>query len=250
MAANRGIFITGTDTGVGKTIAAAALARALRRRGIAFSYLKPVETGIENPEYLARHSDAARVRQAGALPEPANELVLFSFPEPLAPLLAARRQGIELSAERLKEAVASRLSPKRLTLVEGAGGLLAPLAPGCLVLDLIRALALPVIVVSHTGLGAVSHTLLTLDRLRAAKIPLLGLIANHREPDPGVAAREFIAQVTEFSPVPVLGEFPGLEQPPNGRHDWDKLADRLNLDILLQRVQSFPERVQDDSRTQ
>ncbi|MCD6430995.1 MAG: dethiobiotin synthase, partial [Deltaproteobacteria bacterium] len=163
---NNGLFITGTDTGVGKTVVAATLAYALHQRHISFSYIKPVESGIINHEYLEEDSDAALVKRAGFLPEPLDEIVPFTFREPLAPLLAARREGVELSGKALRECVRTRIKPSGLTLVEGAGGLLAPICPNYLILDLIKDLQLPVLVVCRTSLGAINHTLLTLDRLR------------------------------------------------------------------------------------
>ena len=236
MATAQGIFITGTDTGVGKTVVAATLAWALRRAGVDFAYLKPVETGIESPEHLARLSDAALVRRAGELTEPLSEIVPFTFPEPLAPLLAARRQNITLTAAELRDKIRSRLSSTRPTLVEGAGGLLAPLCPDYLVLDLIRDLELPVLVVSHTGLGAVNHTLLTLERLEREGLEVIGLIANHLLTEPGIAEREFISQIQEFSPVDILGELPGRAQPPTGSDDWQALSSCLDLDHLRQKL--------------
>ncbi len=230
----KGIFITGTDTGVGKTIVSATLAYALHREGVDFGYLKPVETGIPDTEYLNTLSDAARVKAAGHLATPLPEIVPFRFREPLAPLLAARREGITLSAATLRTTVRHLLCRQReFFLVEGAGGLLAPLCPGYLVLDLIRDLGLPVLVVSRTGLGAVNHALLTLDHIRRQNLRLIGLAANHFSVSPGLAEREFINQLSEFDPVPIVGELPFLEPAPARDRDWEKLAGHLEIDRIL-----------------
>lgn len=230
---NNGFFITGTDTGVGKTVVAATIAYALHQRHISFNYIKPVESGISSREHLERDSDAALVKRAGFLPESLEEIVPFTFREPLAPLLAARREGVNLSGKELRETVRARIKPSRLTLVEGAGGLLAPLCPNYLILDLIKELQLPVIVVCRTSLGAINHTLLTLDRLRREGIQPVGIIANHLTATTGVAEETFIAQLTEFDPVTVLGELPFLENPPAEFNAWEKLTPHIDFDKLL-----------------
>ena len=231
-----GLFITGTDTGVGKTVVAATLAWSLARRRESFNYIKPVETGIRNQQDLETLSDAARVRAAGRLQEPLAEIVPFTFPEPLAPLLAARRQGTVLERDELLAAVRRRISPERLALVEGAGGLLAPLCPDYLVLDLIKELGLPVLVVSRTGLGAVNHALLTLRQLERENIEVLGLVANHVRSEPTVAEREFVSQLSEFAKVEVWGELPFLDCPPTRDRDWEKLSAALDLTALTART--------------
>ena len=235
---SNGFFITGTDTGVGKTVVAATIAYALHQRQISFNYIKPVESGIDSREYLEKNSDAALVKRAGFLPEPLEEIVPFRFREPLAPLLAARREGVDLSGKELSETIRARIKPSRLTLVEGAGGLLAPLCPNYLILNLIKELELPVIVVCRTALGSINHTLLTLDRLRREGIAITGIIANHLTAATSVAEETFITQLTEFDPVTVLGKIPFLENPPSEFKAWEKLAPHINFDKLLNRVTS------------
>lgn len=233
---NKGLFITGTDTGVGKTVVAATLAYALQQRQIDFSYVKPVESGIISREYLEKESDAALVKRAGSLSEPLEEIVPFTFREPLAPLLAARREGINLSKKKLKECVKTRIKPGKLNLVEGAGGLLAPICPDYLIVDLIKELKLPVLVVCRTSLGAINHTLLTLDRLRRENLELIGIIANHTTATTGTAEKTFTAQLSEFDPVTVFGEFPFIENNPSKINPWEKLVVHLELDKLLSRI--------------
>ncbi|MBN2705622.1 MAG: dethiobiotin synthase [Deltaproteobacteria bacterium] len=229
-----GIFITGTDTGVGKTTVSAALAFALRRKELPFSYLKPVESGIPDRLYLEERSDAAMVKKAGGLTQALTEIAPFTFREALSPLLAARREGRELSGQMISDWVKKRLEPTRLTLVEGAGGLLAPLCPDYLVLDLIKELKLPVLVVCRSSLGAVNHTLLTLERLRREGLNLVGLIINHLNPTPGIAEEFFLSQLQEFDSVTILGEVPYFENRPASPRDYRKIADTIMVDKLLE----------------
>lgn len=233
---NNGLFITGTDTGVGKTVVAATLAYALNQRHLSFSYIKPVESGVINRDYLEKKSDAALVKRAGFLPETLEEIVPFTFREPLAPLLAARREGINLSGKELRECIKARIKPAKLTLVEGAGGLLAPLCPSYLIIDLIKDLQLPVLVVCRTSLGAINHTMLTLDRLRQEGIHPVGIIANHATATTGTAEDTFITQLKEFDQVTVFGELPFLGNPPSELQAWEKLTTHIDIDKLLIRM--------------
>lgn len=231
-----GIFITGTDTGVGKTIVAATLAYALHRQSSNFGYIKPMESGVINKDYLVHKSDAALVKKAGALPETLNEIVPFTFKEPLAPLLAARREGIEITKERLVSSIKERINPNRLTIIEGAGGLLAPICENYRILDLIKELKFATLVVCRTGLGSVNHTLLTLDRLRQEKINLLGIVANHTTPDTDIAAATFITQLSEFDQVPILGELPCINNFCADSSTWNKLASHIDSATLLKQI--------------
>ncbi len=233
-----GIFITGTDTGVGKTIVAAILAYSFKRQYIDFGYIKPMESGIPDDDYLARRSDAARVKKAGALSESFAEIVPYTFPEPLAPLLAARRSGMEITGDKLINTIRNLIHPQRRTIIEGAGGLLAPLCEDFLVLDLIKELEFPALVVSRTALGSINHTLLTLDRLRREDIPILGVIANHTTQAPDVAEKTFIKQLTEFDPVTIMGELPYNPDLQTDSPDWEQLATHIDIKTLLRQSQT------------
>ncbi len=234
-----GIFITGTDTGVGKTIVAAALAYAFKQRQIDFGYIKPMESGIPDDDCLTSESDAARVKKAGALSASFAEIVPFTFPEPLAPLLAARRAGIEITKIDLINTIKNLINPRQLTIIEGAGGLLAPLCKDFLVFDLIKELKFPALVVSRTALGSVNHSLLTLDRLRRENIPILGLIANHTTGNPGIAEETFTEQLTEFDPVTILGKLPYCPGLRPDFSDWEQLTDHIDIKTLLKQSKAI-----------
>ncbi len=233
-----GIFITGTDTGVGKTIVAATLAYALHQRKVNFGYIKPMESGIKDNDYLVQKSDAALVKKAGALPETLNEIVPFTFKEPLAPLLAARREGIKITKNKLVSSIKERINPGRLTIIEGAGGLLAPICENYLILDLIKELQFATLIVCRTALGSVNHTLLTLDRLRRDKINPIGIIANHVTSDNDIAATTFITQLSEFDQVPILGELPYINDFHANSSTWNTLASHIDLETLLNQTHS------------
>jgi len=170
------LVVTGTDTGVGKTVATAALACTARLAGVDVAVCKPVQTGSPRDDDLA---DVARLSGVDAL------YGTWRYPEPLAPAAAATRAGMTLPTR--DELVGSITSVEaKLTLVEGAGGLLVELGEGGATLrDLARDLGAPVLVVVSRGLGTLNHTALTLEALAAQDIPCAGLVigAWPREPD-------------------------------------------------------------------
>jgi dethiobiotin synthetase len=189
------LVVTGTDTGVGKTVATAALACSARLAGVDVAVCKPVQTGSPRDDDLA---DVARLSGVGAL------YGTWRYPEPLAPAAAAQRAGLALPTR--DELVASVASvDAKLTLVEGAGGLLVELAAGGVTLrDLARELAAPVLVVVSPGLGTLNHTALTLEALAAREIPCSGLVigAWPREPDVAEAGnRDALGRLAEVRAV-------------------------------------------------
>jgi dethiobiotin synthetase len=175
------LVVTGTDTGVGKTVATAALACHARLAGIDVAVCKPVQTGTADGD-----DDLADV---GRLSGVAELHGLARFPEPLAPAAAATRAGMALPTRaELTEWVRDVDAPNRLTLVEGAGGLLVELGQGGVTLrDMASDLAAPVLVVVAAGLGTLNHTALTLEALAVQGIPSAGLVIGAWPADPGVA---------------------------------------------------------------
>ena len=174
------LVVTGTDTGVGKTVATAALACHARLAGIDVAVCKPVQTGSPRDDDLA---DVARLSGVTEL------YGSWRYPEPLAPAAAAQRAGLPLpTSAELVASVCEVDAPKRLTLVEGAGGLLVELGAGGVTLrDLAVDLSAPVLVVVAPGLGTLNHTALTLEALASQGIPCAGLVIGAWPSEPGAA---------------------------------------------------------------
>jgi malonyl-CoA O-methyltransferase len=194
-AARRGVFVTGTDTGVGKTVVSALLLAALRAAGGPAGYFKPVQTGAED--------DTATVaRLAGAepadLPRPA-----YALRAAAAPSRAAAAEGVRIDPGAVRAAW-DRL-PAGRWIVEGAGGLLVPIAGRETMRDLVAGLDLPLLVVASTRLGTINHTLLTLEAARAGGLAVAGIVLNG-DPDPGLAAT-----LAGFDAASVLADVPRLE---------------------------------------
>jgi dethiobiotin synthetase len=178
-----GLFVTGTDTGVGKTVVSAAIVAALRRAGRDAAGLKPVVTGTDEPPegpWPADHELLAAV--SGLAPEEVNAL---AYGPPVSPHLAAELAGAPLDPDRLRAAMAGRAARHDIVIVEGVGGLLVPLAPGYDVAALAADAGLPLVVVARAGLGTLNHTLLTLEAARRRGLQIAGVVLNPWPAEPG-----------------------------------------------------------------
>jgi dethiobiotin synthetase len=199
----RGLFVTATDTGVGKTEVACALLGAARAAGLDAVGMKPAQSGVA----LGEPSDAERLREACGGIEPLEAICPYSFAAPLAPAVAARVEGREVSFARVLEAARALAARHAAIVVEGAGGLLVPLTERETYADLARALSLPVLVVARAGLGTVNHTALTVEALRRRGLPVAAIVLNRAASadDPSVPhnAAE-IARLTGLHPVATL----------------------------------------------
>ncbi|MEJ2698152.1 MAG: dethiobiotin synthase [Desulfuromonadales bacterium] len=199
----KGIFVTGTDTGVGKTLVAAALARFLTGRGKKVGVMKPVETGVTDPS--GPGEDAVLLQWASGTSDNLDLLSPYRLPLPLAPALAAENEGIRIDLAHLAGAVRTLRERHEFLIVEGAGGLMVPLAGGLLMADLVRQLDLPLLVVCRPGLGTINHTLLTLFAARAMEIPLAGFIINNMPPQPGLAEESATHTLASLASADLLG---------------------------------------------
>jgi dethiobiotin synthetase len=203
----RGLFVTGTDTGVGKTEVACALVSGARAAGLDVGAMKPAESGLAP----GQPGDAERLRQAAGGGDPIELVCPYRFGPPLAPAVAARLAGVEISLPRILEAARTLAARHAALVVEGAGGLLVPLTASQTYADLAVALGLPVLVVARAGLGTVNHTALTLEALRARGLSVRGVILNRSGPegdDPSVAHNA--AEIERLTGAPVLDTLPHL----------------------------------------
>ncbi len=193
-----GIFITGTDTSVGKTVVSAALVCALlARKNIC--YWKPVQTGIEADD------DTQTVRQLAGC---ADEEIFdkgFRLERPLSPHLSARLANVEITIEKILNFLPADKDDK-FWIVEGAGGALVPLNKNELMIDLMKMLNLPVVVVARSGLGTINHTLLTVEALRNRNLKISGVVMNG---EPNAENRKAIEH---FGQIRVLAEMPQFEK--------------------------------------
>jgi dethiobiotin synthetase len=171
----RGFFVTGTDTGVGKTVAACSLVRALRHAGVDTGAFKPVETGVGDAGPL----DAQALREAAGGGASLARVCPLRFALPAAPYVAARVEGQEIDVPALLAAFEQQAARHRAVVVEGAGGLLVPITGEHDMASLAGLLDLPVIIVARTALGTINHTLLTLQAARQRGLTIAGVVISH-----------------------------------------------------------------------
>jgi dethiobiotin synthetase len=204
-----GLFISGTDTGVGKTLVTAAVARLLRAQGRAVVVCKPVATGAQRVAGRWLADDTALLADAIGLAGDWERVTPWAFPDPVAPPLAARRRGVTLTLKAIAAAVRERARPEAALLVEGVGGLLCPLTEGETVADLVRELGLPLVVVARRSLGTLNHTLLTLEAARMRGLTVAGVVVSESVPPAGLADETNVDELRRLG-VPVLAVVPHL----------------------------------------
>ena len=207
---NHGIFITGTDTSVGKTLVTAALALHLKKRGLSVGVIKPIETGVSPTK--ESQSDAARLRSIIESEEPLGAIRPYSFELPVAPLAAAQHEGHTINPDTIKKVYRLLSNRYDYMVVEGVGGVHVPITPKIAVMDLIKQLRLPVVVVGRSGLGGINHALLTIDTLRRNKISIIALVLNQtqstRSAEACLQERTTLAILRKQAGVPVVGPLP------------------------------------------
>jgi dethiobiotin synthetase len=192
----RGLFVTGTDTGAGKTVLAAALIAAARERGLTVGACKPVVTGLDDPPDPDWPHDHELLSAASGLN--ADDVARERFGPPVSPHLAAQIAGRELSLHALARAARAAGEGVDLLVVEGVGGLLVPLTHDASVRDLAVDLGVPLVVAARPGLGTISHTLLTLEAARTAGLDVAAVVLTPWPDGPGMVEesnRETIARI-------------------------------------------------------
>lgn len=208
-----GLLITGTDTGVGKTHAACALARGLVAAGLRVGVMKPVESGwddaapkVAGDAGYAAGSDAARLVEASGCAAPPEVVLPYAFPLPAAPSVAARHAGGRVDLDVIDSAYATLAADHDLVLVEGAGGVTVPLVDDVTFLDLAARLRLSVLIVARTGLGTLNHSRLTELAVRAAGLPLVGFVLSSPDGEVSPSDRANLEAFDEVVRAPVLIE--------------------------------------------
>jgi dethiobiotin synthetase len=196
----RGLFVTGTGTGVGKSVLAASVCAAMAARGERVAAFKPAVTGLDDEpgEFGYDHELLASAANAGQAPE---DVAPYRFGPPLSPHLAAELAGERIEPAQLLEAARAH----ELLVCEGVGGLLVPITTGYLVRDLAIDLGLPVIVAARTGLGTINHTLLTVEAARTAGLRVAGVVMTPWPDEPAGIEGSNRETIERLSRVPVSG---------------------------------------------
>lgn len=218
----KGYFITGTDTGVGKTLVAGALARSMVSAGIRVGVMKPFETGCRDTENGLIPEDALFLKTMARCSEPLDLICPYRLRHPLAPGVSAVLENVAIHIDDIVTRLLRMQETYDLILVEGAGGLMVPVAENLLNRDLIKIMALPLIIVARLSLGTINHTLLTVHQALSSGINVTGIILNQMSPEHGKAEETNPDVLRRFSPVPIIGQLPFI--PEEKRTDGDYLA--------------------------
>jgi dethiobiotin synthetase len=197
----RGVFVTGTDTEVGKTIVAAAITAAAVAKGMKIAAFKPVVTGLDEPvvDWPRDHELLASVANAG---QSAEDVSPHRFGPAVSPHLADTRNAVDPDA--LVEAANGEAAKADAIVVEGVGGLLVPLADEYLVRDFAGELSLPVVIAARPGLGTISHSLLTIEAARAVALRIQAVVLTPWPDDPSEMQRSNMETIERFGEVPVV----------------------------------------------
>ncbi len=204
---HRGVFVTGTDTEVGKTLVTAALLHAIAGEGWVTGAMKPVASGSERVDGRLVNEDALALQKAATLDLPYDVVNPYAFEPAIAPHFAAEDRGVQIDLDRLARGYEEIRDQADLTVVEGAGGWRVPLGESIAFPDLVGLLRVPVVLVVGIRLGCINHALLTAEAIAADGFPLLGWVANRVDPDDPCADREILA-LQKRMPAPLLGTVP------------------------------------------
>jgi dethiobiotin synthetase len=207
-----GFFITGTDTGVGKTLFSAALLHALAGLGIRAVGMKPVAAGAAFKDGVWVNEDVAMLAAASGVRAPPELVNPYLFREAIAPHLAADHKGVAIEIPRIAAALDELAGLADMVVVEGVGGFRVPLGSGRDTADLALRLDLPLILVVGMRLGCLNHALLSGEAIAARGLKLAAWVANRVDPDMG-AYDENIATLTQLLDVPLLAELPTMDSP-------------------------------------
>jgi dethiobiotin synthetase len=221
-----GFFVTGTDTGVGKTLVACALLHAFAARGYKAVGMKPVASGAEPAANGPVNGDVELLIAAGNVDAPRAQVNPYRFAPPIAPHIAAQQAGVRIELKRIERAFHALAARAQVVVVEGIGGFNVPLGPGTDATQLAARLALPVVLVVGLRLGCLNHALLTAEAITARGLKLAGWVANHIEQEMA-AATENVQTLEERITAPLLARIAFVADP-----DPQVMASAFNLEAL------------------
>jgi dethiobiotin synthetase len=228
----RPIFVTGTDTGIGKTIVTCGLAAffALRKE-LNVGVMKPLEAGLTLHGKDLLPWDAILLKEASGSQDGLSLINPYRFESPLAPETASELEHVHVDLELLDRIYSQLKAAHQILFVEGAGGILVPIARNFFYVDLMKRWDVRALVVARLGLGTINHTLLTCALLKREGIPVAGVILNDNEGRKDLAAKTNPEMLARYLEVPLLGLFPYLEIAPQGLPDRTLLADIVEKHI-------------------
>ncbi len=223
-----GLFVTGTDTEIGKTFVSSLLIKILAEEGLRVTGMKPVASGANKVAGVLKNDDALFLMQASNVDADYKSVNPYLFEPAVAPHIAAEQAGVEINLDKIKKCFEQLQTKSDVVVVEGVGGWYAPLSEHTTVADLAETLCIPIILVVGLRLGCLNHALLTAQAIRQSGLPIAGWIANHVEKD-FVFENENIKTLKHF-----LGDFPFIGSVPYAlNHDQVTQADQNQSNIKI-----------------
>jgi dethiobiotin synthetase len=224
----KGFFITGTDTGVGKTLVCIGLVNLFKERGMHVGVMKPVESGCRRDNGKLIPEDAILLKKAAESQDDLDIINPYALEAPLAPALAAEMEGVEIRLEVIQRAFEILISHHDIVIVEGAGGFLVPIFGDFFMADLAKELNLPLLLVTEAKLGIINHTLLTLANARERGISALGIVMNRTSEQQGLPETLNPDALKRWAKAPFLGSLPFI---PEFDNEAIKRAIQTNLNL-------------------
>lgn len=226
------LFITGTDTGIGKTVVSMGLCAFLSlRRGMNVGVMKPFESGLTKGGRNAVSRDAVLLREASGSTDSLQEINPYALEAPLAPEIAAELEHRAIDVDSVDRIYRGLLRVHDVVVVEGAGGVMVPIKKDFFYVDLIRQWDVPTIIVSKLGLGTINHTLLTSYYLKSHGISVVGVILNDVSNEPDIASETNPGVLRRYLNVPLLGVFPRVAGVTDRAVDREFLAETFARNI-------------------
>lgn len=223
-----GILITGTDTGVGKTVIAGYLARYMLNKGHAVITQKWVESGCSKdfPSDIAEHLKAMD-RDKSYVKDFIDLVSPYRFKFPGSPHLAARMESKKIDSRKIIKSFKTLEQRFDFVIVEGSGGLMVPLDRRTLLIDIAQEAGLPVLVIAQNKLGAINHTLLTVEALRARKMNIIGIVFNNPRKEDAVIIKDNPRIIAELTKENILGVLPWIEKPEKLYEHFVPVAEKI-----------------------
>ena len=202
----KGVFVTGSDTGVGKTVIAGAIAAAMKAHGLDVGVMKPVASGAKEIKGKLVSEDAVYLKKIIDSTDDDDLVNPIRLKQPIAPTIAASKAGVPIDIDKIWKAYEELTNKHDFVVVEGIGGLMVPIDETMLVADMVRKMDLALVIVSRDYLGTINHTLLTVEYARSKNLRIKGIVINMLK-----NGDDFVREIEKYSSVPILGTIPFKE---------------------------------------
>jgi dethiobiotin synthetase len=230
------VFVTGTDTEIGKTVVAGGLALAFAERGIDVGVMKPTVTGCPMRRGRRVSEDVNFLVKASGCRDDSELVCPYMLRDPLAPEVAAEREGVRIDIRKITRAFKRLVDSHEALIVEGAGGLFVPIKRNFLMIDMIARLAVPIVIVARPGLGTINHTLLSCEAARGRGIDVAGIIINNYPKKATTAERTNPGVIRRYARPPLLGVVPSLPDVSVEDCRLDGLRDAIEKSIDIKKL--------------